>query len=291
MVLSTGRQRHLLDPEAQRRRLLALHPALTTVEPWRGEKPIFYAGRQYRSVSEAKWALWMAVSGIDFDYEPVKTFRSDLTGYKPDFYLSGAGFLLEVADFSGRYTPEKALACREAAERLDLPVVLLRGFPWFQDEKPIAKIATVFLPRGLDIADPEVAAAWPTVVEFLGIVDSDSRALMRKVVNCCFEDLDPYTGQPKAEKLRRFERTREKTLQQVEQLGPVAHRLHTLLSCGYPERRYSQISTDMGCSRAQAAMACYQLSMADLAPADIAAEWRSVNLSAVKEALAREAAA
>jgi hypothetical protein len=279
-----------LDPEAQRRKLLAMHPACTSVDPWKGEKPVIYTGRQYRSVSEAKLAMWMRESSVEFDYEVAKTYRDDLTGYKPDFYLAGGDFFIEVADFRGRYTEQKIRACKEAADRLDVPVVLLRGFPWFQDEKPFAKIATVFLPRGLNFAEPEVSAAWPAVAELLAIDDDNSKLLIRKVVNTIFEDLDPNTGEPRPEKLQRFEQHRQATLQRMAQLEPLAHRLNSYLSCGYPERRYPQISQDLQCTKAEAAMACYQLAVAGLAPADIADVWRSVNLEAVNTALRQQVA-
>jgi hypothetical protein len=195
-----------------------------------------------------------------------------------------------VCDFRGRFSEQKVRACKEAADRLDVPVVLLRGFPWFQDENPFAKIATAFLPRGLNIAEPEVAAAWPAVAEFLAIDDDNSKMLIRRVVNTTFEDLDPTTGEPRPEKLQRFEQQRQSTLQRLAQLEPLAHQLNSYLSCGYPERRYPQISQDLRCSHAEAAMACYQLAVAGMAPADIADVWRSVNLEAVNTALRQQVA-
>jgi hypothetical protein len=254
------------------------------VQPYQGEKPTVYRRTSYRSVSEAKWAMAFHLIGVENDYEAVKTYRSNGIGYKPDFYLRGVDALMEVADFRGRFTPEKIDACKGAATRLQMPVFLVKGFPWFSNPDPLREITLVFMPDGLDLADPEVAAAWPQVNQFLDLFkDKEVRTTLRHVMDTTFENLDPETGEPRLPQLLRFRTERDAVTRSIGRLGEEALRLFALLESGYPERRYPEIAKDLNCSPIDAAIACRQLAEARMlrqAPA-YEAEWRALDIDRI----------
>jgi hypothetical protein len=58
-------------------------------------KPIKYEGVQYRSVLESKWAQWLVLNKITFEYEPTK-FDLGPVNYIPDFYLPEYDVWIEV---------------------------------------------------------------------------------------------------------------------------------------------------------------------------------------------------
>ena len=61
-------------------------------------RPTFYAGCQFRSALEARWAIFFQTQGITWNYEP-STFRLASGTYIPDFHLrwhTGAELWAEV---------------------------------------------------------------------------------------------------------------------------------------------------------------------------------------------------
>lgn len=61
----------------------------------RPPKATTYEGIQYRSRSEAKWALILTELGVSFGYEP-ETFALASGEYRPDFWLPDLDCYLEV---------------------------------------------------------------------------------------------------------------------------------------------------------------------------------------------------
>lgn len=286
METTTGKSRRTLfhDPVKLRQSLLSRHPLCTSTQPYQGEKPTVYLGTAYRSVSEAKWGMQFHLTGVENDYEVVKTYRPNGIGYKPDFYLRSVDALVEVADFRSRFAQEKIDGCKEAATRLQMPVFLVKGFPWFSNPDPMREITMVFMPGGLDLTDPEVAAAWPQVNQFLDLFkDNEVRATLRHVMNTTFENLDPATGEPRLPQLLRFRNERDAVARSIGGLGEEALRLFALLESGYPERRYPEIAKDLNCSPIDAAVACRQLAEAKMlkqAPA-YEKEWLALDIDQI----------
>lgn len=66
----------------------------------RAPKPVglecTYSGKVFRSRLEARWALYLDLLGIDWDYEPCFYKVSDSLYYLPDFYLPNQRLWLEV---------------------------------------------------------------------------------------------------------------------------------------------------------------------------------------------------
>lgn len=66
----------------------------------RAPKPVglecSYSGKVFRSRLEARWALYLDLLGIDWDYEPCFYKVSDTLYYLPDFYLPRQRIWLEV---------------------------------------------------------------------------------------------------------------------------------------------------------------------------------------------------
>src|SRR5690606_21639899 len=54
-----------------------------------------WRGVTYRSRTEARWAVALTLSGIEFDYEP-ETFRLPSGVYLPDFWLPKRASYLEI---------------------------------------------------------------------------------------------------------------------------------------------------------------------------------------------------
>ena len=50
-------------------------------------RPTFYAGCQFRSALEARWAVFFQAQGITWNYEPA-TFKLTAGWYIPDFHLT-----------------------------------------------------------------------------------------------------------------------------------------------------------------------------------------------------------
>lgn len=66
----------------------------------RAPKPVglecSYSGKVFRSRLEARWALYLDLLGIDWDYEPCHYKLSDTLYYLPDFYLPQHRIWVEV---------------------------------------------------------------------------------------------------------------------------------------------------------------------------------------------------
>jgi len=84
--------------------------------------PTHYAGLQFRSRLEARWACFFDQLGIRWDYEPI-----DLPGMIPDFVLPDLGFMLEVKP---TYDVSELALRREDLHR--------RALPWIMEEREAA---------------------------------------------------------------------------------------------------------------------------------------------------------
>ena len=70
--------------------------------------PIEYNGIRYRSLLEAKWALFFDILGVEFLYECDKYKLGDIS-YIPDFYIPHLGIFIEI-----KGTTPKRIECEKA---------------------------------------------------------------------------------------------------------------------------------------------------------------------------------
>lgn len=57
--------------------------------------PTIYAGTQFRSRLEARWAVFFDTIGLEWEYEP-EAYTDGETSYLPDFWMPGIGMFFEV---------------------------------------------------------------------------------------------------------------------------------------------------------------------------------------------------
>jgi len=90
--------------------------------------PVTALGRRFRSLTEARWAIFLSEADIAWEYEPETYDLGGLGWYLPDFWLTSPGWFLEVKP--GRPTMldadyDKAKALYLITER---PVLVANGF-------------------------------------------------------------------------------------------------------------------------------------------------------------------
>lgn len=94
-------------------------------------RPTFYAGCQFRSALEARWAVFFQAQGLTWNYEP-ETFRLESGTYIPDFLLSwglrGDSLWAEVKPGMFDVTPYDTARHLEFASG-DRILLLLDGVP------------------------------------------------------------------------------------------------------------------------------------------------------------------
>lgn len=91
-----------------------------------------YKGIQFRSRTEARWAVFFDGIGVDFEYEKERLTLSDGTSYLPDFYLPQFDAYLEVKPNSDSIVTEESVKARQLAHDLegkDTVVWLSTGAP------------------------------------------------------------------------------------------------------------------------------------------------------------------
>jgi hypothetical protein len=78
-----------------------------------------YNGIEYRSRTEARWAVFFDGIGISFDYEKEFLQLSDGKSYLPDFYLPQFNAYLEVKPNSDSIITEECVKARQLAHDLE----------------------------------------------------------------------------------------------------------------------------------------------------------------------------
>lgn len=84
-----------------------------------------YAGYNFRSRTEARWAIWLDAIGVKWEYE-VEGYTLPSGWYLPDFWIDAAGCWLEIK--GDKPTPDDLSLCDELAASGD-SVLLLWGTP------------------------------------------------------------------------------------------------------------------------------------------------------------------
>lgn len=82
-------------------------------------KPTVFNGIEYRSATEARWAVFFNCLGVDFQYEPKAFSLSTGVGYLPDFYVEDFNAFFEVKPSDDKIVTEEAFKARQLS--LDHP--------------------------------------------------------------------------------------------------------------------------------------------------------------------------
>jgi hypothetical protein len=95
-----------------------------------------YNGIRYRSRREARWAIFLDVAGIRFQYEPrVLAIRGHLRGlvyrWLPDFYLAGPDHYAEVKGFMPHDSFARLTGIARGCDK-DIVVLGHANDPWIQ---------------------------------------------------------------------------------------------------------------------------------------------------------------
>lgn len=111
-----------------------------------------YKGVEYRSRTEARWAVFFDVLGVSFHYEPEKFTLSDRRWYIPDFYVDDWKAFIEVKPDNDKIVTEEAEKARLlSSDRSDLNVWIAMGTPHptaspiivLREWKPDVPVATI----------------------------------------------------------------------------------------------------------------------------------------------------
>jgi hypothetical protein len=86
--------------------------------------PTRYAGTDFRSRIEARWALLLDELHVKWQYE-LEGFQLSKTWYLPDFWLPGWKCFAEVKGCIEDWTPDVLSTCRELASLTARPLLLL----------------------------------------------------------------------------------------------------------------------------------------------------------------------
>ncbi len=76
-------------------------------------KSVVFKGVTFRSTIEARWATFMSLMGVDYEYEPDRYNVGLAEGYVPDFWLPAQRCFLEIKHHA-HGTPPTAEECRYA---------------------------------------------------------------------------------------------------------------------------------------------------------------------------------
>jgi hypothetical protein len=90
-----------------------------------------YDGYTFRSRLEARWALWMDATGIQYEYEP-EGYEMDGVRYLPDFWLPERECWAEVKP--KRPDAEEREKARRLSEGTGSPVLFLIGTPGLEGQ-------------------------------------------------------------------------------------------------------------------------------------------------------------
>lgn len=88
--------------------------------------PTKFNGIEYRSRTEARWAVFFTTLNIPFDYEP-EAFAIGDTGYLPDFFLPLQNCYVEIKGTDP--TEQEQIKARALAQFSGMPVVIFSGAP------------------------------------------------------------------------------------------------------------------------------------------------------------------
>lgn len=95
-----------------------------------GVQPTQFKGVEYRSRTEARWAVFLDVLGVSFRYEPERFTLSDRRWYIPDFYVDDWKVFIEVKPDNDKIVTEEADKARLLSkDRPDLNVWIAMGAP------------------------------------------------------------------------------------------------------------------------------------------------------------------
>lgn len=89
--------------------------------------PTFYNGVQFRSRTEARWAVYFDLERIAWQYEP-EGFKLGSLYYLPDFYLPQVDMWAEVKPFGGFDFPALR-RCAALVRAMRRPCLMLDGPP------------------------------------------------------------------------------------------------------------------------------------------------------------------
>lgn len=88
--------------------------------------PTSYAGREFRSRTEARWAVWLDQLQIPWEYEHEGYELPGGNWYLPDFYVPRWSCFLEV---KGAAEPDERTRCAVLSDVIGKTVLLLEGEP------------------------------------------------------------------------------------------------------------------------------------------------------------------
>ena len=94
-------------------------------------------GRRYRSRTEARWAVLLTVSGVEFEYEK-EGYRLPSGWYLPDFWLKEQGVWLEIKGIDP--TPKELALAAELRSATGRPIWIAVGMPDGVTEKVLTVI-------------------------------------------------------------------------------------------------------------------------------------------------------
>ncbi len=89
--------------------------------------PTEYKGRLYRSRTEARWAVFFDVAGIEVQYEP-DGFVVGGISYIPDFFVPAWGLFIEVKPLASPSARDRE-KCQKLAEASEKRVLMVLGDP------------------------------------------------------------------------------------------------------------------------------------------------------------------
>jgi hypothetical protein len=93
--------------------------------------PTKYNGFQFRSRTEAKWAVFFDEFGVKYNYEDSDFVLKSGARYLPDFFVPKLHAFFEVK--GGLFTEEEKRKCFELCEMTKTNVVMLDGPPDFRE--------------------------------------------------------------------------------------------------------------------------------------------------------------
>lgn len=122
-------------------------------------KPTPYRDTMFRSQNEAKWAMFMRLTGIEAFYEPEVLEGINSVKYRPDFFLPQYHRYVEVKSSNTQIFDERMAQKLEAvidfnATPASNGILLLGSFPWdVRSSRICLKTKWLFCHKGVCCAD------------------------------------------------------------------------------------------------------------------------------------------
>lgn len=181
--------------EEIKKRLMALPPVYYIPEAHKNKefksKPTRYEGVNYRSRTEARWAVLFDLLGLQYVYE-IEKVDTQALAIIPDFYLPRSDTWIEVGPDVVEIHEQKQEKAQRLADSTGRPVLITAGFPRHCSHYPWAG-CSVALPAPHQVSPDVVDRFFPGLASLREWSGESVRDAMGVARNFQFEAIQDFS--------------------------------------------------------------------------------------------------